>query len=619
MANTLITESGPWTGQWSARELGDIPPGGSPLQSNVVNVSGAAMALRSRRGLECKVHEDRVPADAWVAGSSYAVGDRVWYNNTVYRCITANSDGTFTASKWVEDKCVGILASPSFGLGLLFQVQRTNDAMDGNQTLMAGSFVPAYVMTQPEGFVPPETINPIVPGAVAEPEYAYLITKGPGAGVALKLFQVNINARNTAGATSRLTASATLTAAQEQNVWLIKGADLRAYWLAWRGVKGQSTGAAHLTRFGAWDGASLDENSWNPRYRASGVENDFETDDVPVCLGMRPTGELVLIGENDRDANPKPTKPAGSKGASNISWRFQPSAIPDNLLASDGARSSIRPDSDQENTGAVHLIGLPDGDLLWASTTKASTGKIKTRRIRWSGDVPSVVSAESFSHTTSQTVSNGRTSFIHGNLLALVDGGTYAVARGTNGFTIRSLGGSHSIDVDPGSASAVLGRRAGGQVIVFDDAADKLFVYDKLGTLQTTYTTGEYAVLGKAFRGMFMDAEEKTLYFVSYDSGASAGSRVKITGVHMGYDAWVTGTAYEIGQFVTTGSPPVLYECLEAHTAGTFATDLGAGKWVARTAEYTLDMSSHTDVESSVYAFPDSAGSVFRNITAAAA
>lgn len=41
--------------------------------------------------------------------------------------------------------------------------------------------------------------------------------------------------------------------------------------------------------------------------------------------------------------------------------------------------------------------------------------------------------------------------------------------------------------------------------------------------------------------------------------------------------AWVTGTVYSVGNAVTYGG--LLYACLIAHTAGTFATDLAAGKW----------------------------------------
>lgn len=42
-------------------------------------------------------------------------------------------------------------------------------------------------------------------------------------------------------------------------------------------------------------------------------------------------------------------------------------------------------------------------------------------------------------------------------------------------------------------------------------------------------------------------------------------------------DDWVTATAYVLGDYVVSGS--VNYACIVAHTSGTFATDLAAGKW----------------------------------------
>ena len=47
-------------------------------------------------------------------------------------------------------------------------------------------------------------------------------------------------------------------------------------------------------------------------------------------------------------------------------------------------------------------------------------------------------------------------------------------------------------------------------------------------------------------------------------------------------NAWVTGTAYTAGVSVVTNGG--LYRCLIAHTAGVFATDLAAGKWLFVTA-----------------------------------
>lgn len=49
-----------------------------------------------------------------------------------------------------------------------------------------------------------------------------------------------------------------------------------------------------------------------------------------------------------------------------------------------------------------------------------------------------------------------------------------------------------------------------------------------------------------------------------------------------GVPAWVTATAYIVGNFVTNGG--TTYYCLVAHTSGTFATDLANGDWVVQTA-----------------------------------
>lgn len=58
----------------------------------------------------------------------------------------------------------------------------------------------------------------------------------------------------------------------------------------------------------------------------------------------------------------------------------------------------------------------------------------------------------------------------------------------------------------------------------------------------------------------------------------SSDAKVQASGV----SAWVTLTNYAVGNFVTNAG--TTYYCLVAHAAGTFATDLAAGKWVAQTA-----------------------------------
>ena len=53
------------------------------------------------------------------------------------------------------------------------------------------------------------------------------------------------------------------------------------------------------------------------------------------------------------------------------------------------------------------------------------------------------------------------------------------------------------------------------------------------------------------------------------------------------YTAWVTSTVYAVGDLVyipsTSSAAAIAYECLTAHTSGTFATDLAAAKWEVST------------------------------------
>lgn len=51
------------------------------------------------------------------------------------------------------------------------------------------------------------------------------------------------------------------------------------------------------------------------------------------------------------------------------------------------------------------------------------------------------------------------------------------------------------------------------------------------------------------------------------------GGQVVVTSA----DAWLTSTAYIIGDYVTENG--LIYYCVENHTSGVFATDLSAGKW----------------------------------------
>lgn len=62
-------------------------------------------------------------------------------------------------------------------------------------------------------------------------------------------------------------------------------------------------------------------------------------------------------------------------------------------------------------------------------------------------------------------------------------------------------------------------------------------------------------------------------------------------------DAWVTSTAYVIGDYVLQSN--TIYYCLTAHTSGTFATDLAADKWV----EQDIYDASFTDAFATLLAY----------------
>ncbi len=76
-------------------------------------------------------------------------------------------------------------------------------------------------------------------------------------------------------------------------------------------------------------------------------------------------------------------------------------------------------------------------------------------------------------------------------------------------------------------------------------------------------------------------AQSTPLRVLSSDADAS-----RIVMRHAAARDWVTGTAYTFGEYVLESATQ--YQCLEDHTAGVFATDLAAVKWIARD---TVDVS----------------------------
>jgi hypothetical protein len=68
----------------------------------------------------------------------------------------------------------------------------------------------------------------------------------------------------------------------------------------------------------------------------------------------------------------------------------------------------------------------------------------------------------------------------------------------------------------------------------------------------------------------------------AYTSGSVVTADVKRTIAFGNTSAWVTSTVYNVGDYVTRPGG-LYYKCVIAHTSGTWATDLAAVKWVAKT------------------------------------
>ena len=84
---------------------------------------------------------------AWTASTSYAVGDIVTRTNKVYLCITANSDSSFTASKWEQldiGSATDIVSVSGSGATLTFTKRDgTTQAITVSASLADDSVTPA--------------------------------------------------------------------------------------------------------------------------------------------------------------------------------------------------------------------------------------------------------------------------------------------------------------------------------------------------------------------------------------------------------------------------------------------------------------------------------------------
>lgn len=79
-----------------------------------------------------------------------------------------------------------------------------------------------------------------------------------------------------------------------------------------------------------------------------------------------------------------------------------------------------------------------------------------------------------------------------------------------------------------------------------------------------------------------------------------------ISGYASGYE-WQTLKVYEPGNSVSNNSNN--YICLVAHTAGTFATDLAAGKWILDTSEQMPGIVKQVTLEKAAWYFKTADGS----------
>jgi hypothetical protein len=89
-------------------------------------------------------------------------------------------------------------------------------------------------------------------------------------------------------------------------------------------------------------------------------------------------------------------------------------------------------------------------------------------------------------------------------------------------------------------------------------------------------------VSSNVIRGLALVANEPDMWDSSKATNPYTGAVITKTMVSNGALAWVTSTAYVVGDVRTQTA--LFYKCLVAHTSGTFATDLAAGDWVLVTA-----------------------------------
>jgi hypothetical protein len=91
---------------------------------------------------------------------------------------------------------------------------------------------------------------------------------------------------------------------------------------------------------------------------------------------------------------------------------------------------------------------------------------------------------------------------------------------------------------------------------------------------------------GDSIEAISLTANEPNMWDSSMATTPYTGDPITKAMVTNGTLAWVTSTAYVVGDIRTNGT--TFYKCLIAHTSGTFATDLAAAKWEVTTATFEV-------------------------------
>lgn len=91
---------------------------------------------------------------------------------------------------------------------------------------------------------------------------------------------------------------------------------------------------------------------------------------------------------------------------------------------------------------------------------------------------------------------------------------------------------------------------------------------------------------GDSIRALSLTANKPDQWDSDEPTNPYTGDPITKAMVTNGSLAWVTSTAYAVGDIVRNSSTH--YKCLVAHTSGTFATDLAAGDWETTTATFEV-------------------------------